>query len=79
MNSYLMSVAVANHVVSAYNNWSTCLYRDFLIKCNDSLKVSLEALQKTDLNFEIAQDELGVDLKFTVRPEKKYWLLRINL
>ena len=59
VDSYLMSLGAANHIVSAYSNWAAWLYRDFLIKCKDSLKVSLEVLQKTESTLKKAHEDLG--------------------
>ena len=46
--SYVLDVMAAQHIVAKYDNWAGRFYLDFLIRCKDALKVSLDKYQKLE-------------------------------
>lgn len=59
VESYVMDVMAAQHIVGSYDNLAGWYYRDFLIRSKDALKVSLEVLQKTESTLIKAQVDLS--------------------
>lgn len=47
VESYVMDVMAAQHIVGSYDNLAGWYYRDLLIRSKDGLKVSLEILEET--------------------------------
>lgn len=46
VRSYVLDMRATQQIVSGFSNMAAWLYRDFLIRCKDTLKVSLDALEK---------------------------------
>ncbi|MFK7951783.1 MAG: hypothetical protein AB8B73_02980, partial [Ekhidna sp.] len=59
IDSYILDVMAAHHIVGSYNNLAGWYYRDFLIRCKDALKVSLDALNKAEYQLIATRKDLG--------------------
>ena len=57
--SYVMDIEAAQHVVSKYDNVQGWAYTDYLIRCKNALKVSLEQHQKLEAELDRISSELS--------------------
>lgn len=59
VDSYVLDMMAAQHIVAKYDNLSGRYYLDFLIRCKDALKVSLEQHQKLETELDRISSELS--------------------
>ena len=59
IDTFVLDIASIQHVVSSYNNERGWLFRDFLIRCKDALKVSLKSNIKLEKELESARTEIA--------------------
>lgn len=57
--SYVMDLASAQHIVSKYDNAAGWAYTDYLIRCKDALKVSLQEFQKLEAELKRSDSQLN--------------------
>ena len=57
--SYVMDIEAAQHVVSKYDNVQGWAYTDYLIRCKNALKVSLEQHQNLEAELDRISSELS--------------------
>lgn len=57
--SYVMDIEAAQHVVSKYDNVQGWAYTDYLIRCKNALKVSLNEFQRLEADLKRSDNELA--------------------
>ena len=59
VDSYVLDMMAAQHIVAKYDNLSGRYYLDFLIRCKDALKVSLNEFQRLEADLKRSDNELA--------------------